>query len=793
MPQDDVTLLEGERRVLEMVATGASLRETLEALATLIEAQERGLRCGVLVLAVDGAYFSESYGPSLPATYHDAFAGLPITPPYAGACGEAEHRGEPVVVPNIAEVTCYTDQWRELLASFGLASLCSIPITAPDGTVLGSFAMYYGHPRDPRPADPRLTEIATHLAAIALERARNWKLAAARDARLEASAKQFADLIENAPFGTYAVDTDFRLAQASQSARTAFGIDGLIGMDLGDALRKMWPGPFASDAIARFRHTLATGEPYTAKDTVERRADIDAVEAYDWRIQRIVMPDGRFGIVCYFYDLSERQRMEAELRASEARFARAFEQAPSFMAMLSGPEHVIEIANPGYLKLVGNRDVVGRAIADALPDAAAQGYLDLLDRVYRTGTAFAAKGAKYEVQPIPGGPVDERFVDFVYQPITDASGAVTRIFVEGFDVTDRITAEAQWRESEERLRLATEAADIGWWDVEEGHGRLSWPPRVKAMFGISADAPVSMDDFYNGLHPDDRDRVAAAYVGAADPGRRELYDVEYRTIGKEDGIVRWVAAKGRGVFDETGRCKRVIGTAIDISERKLAQEEKLAREKEDAKLREQFIAVLGHDLRNPLASVAAGIQVLMRRPERAPEIAAQIDRSISRMSELIENVLDFARGRLGGGFVTTRDSEKPLEPVLLHVIEELRSVHPKRSVVVDIDLREPVECDRQRIGQLLSNLLGNALVYGAPTAPILVHAQADGGQFKLSVTNSGEAIEPSALERLFQPFFRGTVRDSRVGLGLALQLLSSWTSESMGNHDSNVVDATSVN
>ena len=169
--------------------------------------------------------------------------------------------------------------------------------------------------------------------------------------------------------------------------------------------------------------------------------------------------------------------------------------------------------------------------------------------------------------------------------------------------------------ADERLRLATEVADIGCWEVEEGHGQLLWPPRVKALFGISADAAVTMDDFYNGLHPDDRERVAAVYAGAADPERRTLYDVEYRTIGKEDGIVRWVAAKGRGVFDEAGRCQRMIGTAIDITDRMQAQEEKLARQREEAQLREQFIAVLGHDLRNPLAAIAAGTHLLLRHPE----------------------------------------------------------------------------------------------------------------------------------------------------------------------------------
>jgi len=134
----------------------------------------------------------------------------------------------------------------------------------------------------------------------------------------------------------------------------------------------------------------------------------------------------------------------------------------------------------------------------------------------------------------------------------------------------RDRAEADLRESEERLRLAVDNADIGFWDVDVANDRLIWPPRTKAMFGISDDVPVTMQDFYDGLHPDDREATTAAYLAAADPDVRAFYDVEYRTIGKEDGVERWVAAKGRGVFDDTGRCLRVTGTALEITERKAA-------------------------------------------------------------------------------------------------------------------------------------------------------------------------------------------------------------------------------
>ncbi|NMN05016.1 MULTISPECIES: PAS domain S-box protein [unclassified Novosphingobium] len=132
---------------------------------------------------------------------------------------------------------------------------------------------------------------------------------------------------------------------------------------------------------------------------------------------------------------------------------------------------------------------------------------------------------------------------------------------------ERVGAEANLRAREEQLRLAIEAAEIGLWDVDEVAGTLFWPPRVKAMFGISPDVPVSLADFYAGLHPDDFEATAAAFAAAADPERRAVYEVEYRTIGKEDGVERWVAAKGRGVFED-GRCLRLIGTAIDITHRK---------------------------------------------------------------------------------------------------------------------------------------------------------------------------------------------------------------------------------
>jgi len=154
------------------------------------------------------------------------------------------------------------------------------------------------------------------------------------------------------------------------------------------------------------------------------------------------------------------------------------------------------------------------------------------------------------------------------------------------------------QESEHRLRLATDAAEIGLWDLDTLTDTLFWPPRLKAMFGISPDVPISMADFYAGLHPEDKEATCAAFAAACDRDKRALYDVEYRAIGKEDGVIRWIAAKGRGFFDENGRCIRVIGTALDITERKNAEQRQLLLARE-----------VDHRARNALAVVQAIVRL----------------------------------------------------------------------------------------------------------------------------------------------------------------------------------------
>jgi len=218
----------------------------------------------------------------------------------------------------------------------------------------------------------------------------------------------------------------------------------------------------------------------------------------------------------------------------------------------------------------------------------------------------------------------------------------------------------------------------------------------------------------------------------------------------------------------------LIAHHLDAEERITAIETSLAQERETAQLREQFIAVLGHDLRSPLAAIDGGTRLLGRiaKDEKSVTILSLMQNSVKRMSGLIVNVMDFARGRMGGGLPINREPSEALGATLLHVVEELRTAWPSRTIEAAIAVDRAVTCDAGRISQLLSNLVSNALTHGSDTEPVRVTVATAGDAFELSVSNSGDPIPTAALERLFSPFTRGEVRPSQEGLGLGLYIAS---------------------
>ena len=218
----------------------------------------------------------------------------------------------------------------------------------------------------------------------------------------------------------------------------------------------------------------------------------------------------------------------------------------------------------------------------------------------------------------------------------------------------------------------------------------------------------------------------------------------------------------------------LIGFHLASHERLEASEEALLVERQHAELRDQFIAVLGHDLRNPLAAIQTGARLLgaMKLTEQAARVALIVQNSAARMGGLVDNVLDFARGKLGGGLGLAVEHLEDIDHTIEQVIAELRTAWPERRIDTHLVLQAPVDADRARIGQLFSNLLANALTHGDPDAPVRVFARSDEHTFELAVANAGAPISPSLFAHLFRPFSRASAAPGQQGLGLGLYIAS---------------------
>ncbi|MFP3680807.1 GAF domain-containing sensor histidine kinase [Pseudomonas sp. SIMBA_041] len=218
---------------------------------------------------------------------------------------------------------------------------------------------------------------------------------------------------------------------------------------------------------------------------------------------------------------------------------------------------------------------------------------------------------------------------------------------------------------------------------------------------------------------------------------------------------------------------RMLALQIEAEENQQHTEAALKQERETSQLREQFIAVLGHDLRNPLFAISAGAEMLLRKlPEPANQQRARhILTSARRATRLVDDVLDFARGSFGSGIPVNIKPCADLGAALRHVISEVQSVHPDRVITSSIGDLHNVPCDRERVAQLLSNLVANAVIHGDPQGPVEVNAQIKDRHFLLSVKNQG-LIAENALVYLFRPYSRPASDTPQTGLGLGLYIAS---------------------
>ena len=338
----------------------------------------------------------------------------------------------------------------------------------------------------------------------------------------------------------------------------------------------------------------------------------------------------------------------------------------------------------------------------------------------------------------------------------------------------------QLRESEERLRLAVESADVGTFDFYPPTGELQWSRRCNEIFGLPPKFKVTYETYVTGVHPHDRHIIHEIVQRVLQPEGERRYDIEYRVIGIRDGKERWVSEKGRAILDEAGHAVRFIGTILDITESKAAAIalERAKKDAEDAsRAKDQFLAMLSHELRTPLTPVLMTVAALQRDPRVSDEILRDLEtiqRNIELEALLIDDLLDLTR--IEHGKLELHNDAVNIHTGLDHALSILAKEVADKNLTVTKDFRATEHhswADGARLQQVFWNLIKNAVKFTGAGGQIDIHTRNNKAHcIIIDVVDNGVGIEPALQPKIFDAFEQGgaavTSKYGGLGLGLAI-------------------------
>jgi PAS domain S-box-containing protein len=596
-------------------------------------------------------------------------------------------------------------------------------------------------------------------------------------------------------------------------------------------------------------------------------------------------------------------RLLAHVDEERVRLADVFRQAPAFMCVLRGPDHIFEMANERYFQLVGRRDIIGKSVRDALPEVEGQGYFELIEQVYLTGESLSRTGVPVLLAGLPGQPLVERHVDFVTQPLRDADSITTGVVLVGVDVTDRQQAADKLLQSEQFNRslmdgtadcikvldmdgrllhmntpglCAMEIDDFGsvcgqeweaiwppearadiersiakavsgevssfeavcptargspkWWEVTVSPVREADAGQIVRLLAVSRDitgrrqgeqalhesearlraATAAVSDLiwtntaaglmageqqgwaeftgqsrqeYEGygwteaVHPQDAQPTVEAWAQAV--AEKRTFVFEHR-IRRRDGEWRLCAVRAVPILNADNTIREWVGVHADITERKRDEEQlrQLAAElSESSHRKDEFLAILAHELRNPLAPIRNGLEVMKLAAGKQATIEqarSMVERQVTQMVRLVDDLMDVSR--ISRGTLELRKERISLATVVNSAVEtslplieqmgqELTVTLPGHVLLVDADMT--------RLVQVFLNLLNNAAKYGQRGGHVHVNVARQDGDAVVTVKDSGIGILADQMPRIFNMFTQldGSSEKSQGGLGIGLALV----------------------
>ncbi len=474
----------------------------------------------------------------------------------------------------------------------------------------------------------------------------------------------------------------------------------------------------------------------------------------------------------------------------EALLQLMFEQAPGFIAVLEGPQHCFKLVNPAYDRLTGGRDVIGKPVAEALPETVAQGFTGILDRVFASGEPFVGRRIPVRLHRSEAPEAEQRWLDFVYQPVLGHDGRTLGIFVEGNDVTEHVESEQQVAIQSERRDAQRRVFETVLSSIEDfayvfdsGHRFTYANKPLLDLLGMPLEAVVGKTLFelpYPAetaarLHREigqvieTRTQVRGETFYESPTGQKGWFEYIFNPVPDADGTVKVVVGSTRNISARTEAEARLA--RLNDSERAARAEVERA-----ARLKDEFLATLSHELRTPLNAILGWSELLRSgrlEGEAVVEAAERIVRSARAQAQLIADLLDM--NGVMSGKVRLEIQRVPLARPLTAAIEAVKMDAAKKRVALHGPATAPsflIDCDPSRLQQVLWNLLANAVKFTPAGGSVSIEAWADAGQATVTVSDTGIGIKAEFLPRMFQRFSQAdsspTRRHGGLGLGLSI-------------------------
>lgn len=419
------------------------------------------------------------------------------------------------------------------------------------------------------------------------------------------------------------------------------------------------------------------------------------------------------------------------------------------------PKGVFTLSKGSGLAAVGliSDQAVGKSLYDMYGDRP-----EVLDAVRR-----ALKGERVSVEVKLG----EAWFDMRFQPQFGPNGQVTEVLGLSLDVTERRHTEDALRSTEMRYRLATLATRDTVWDWDPVARKLHWSDNVHRLTGyLPGEMEASIEWWAEHMHPEDRGIVYPSLQEAID-GEGEHWAFEYRFLHKS-GTYIILEDRGYIVRDAQGRALRMVGALEDITQRRVAEE----RARRRAEFEQYLIGIVSHDLRNPLNAITLASTVLLKRDGVDPAQQQVLNRilfSARRANRMLRDLLDFTQARLSGG-IPLKPQPLELHSFARQILDEIQLAHPSRRLILEQRGDGKGEWDADRLAQVITNLVNNALAYSPGHCPVRVRTRGERDFVVISIHNDGDPIPAEMLPRLFQPLKRGKAKEGKsqgsIGLGL---------------------------